>query len=72
MRMIRLIATKITLMSSEAASIYKQEIWKLHGISRKIISNQGPQFASVFMKALCKSIGTEQALLTAYHLQSDG
>jgi hypothetical protein len=37
-----------------------------------IISDRDPLFTSAFTRALCKSIGTEQALSTAYHPQTDG
>lgn len=36
------------------------------------MSDRGPQFASEFTKNLLKGIGSEQALSTAYHPQTDG
>lgn len=71
-KMIRLKATRTDLTSSQLAEIYRDEIWKLHGIPRRIISDRGPQFASEFMKNLLKGIGSERALSTAYHPQTDG
>jgi transposase InsO family protein len=71
-KMIRLIPTNVTLSSSQLAHIYRDEIWKLHGIPKRIISDRGPQFASMFMKGLCKAIGIERNLSTAYHPQTDG
>ncbi len=59
-------------MSTQLAEIYQDEIWKLHGIPQCIVSDQGPQFASEFTKNLLKGIGSEQALSTAYHPQTDG
>jgi len=55
----------------EIAKIYKDEIWKLHGVPRKILSNKGPQFASRFIKELIKALGTKRMLSTAYHLQTN-
>jgi len=53
------------------AKIFRDEIWKLHGISRKILSNRGPQFASKFIEEFIKALGTTRQLSTAYHPQTD-
>jgi hypothetical protein len=71
-KMIHLIPTKTSLSSSKLAEIYKKEVWHLHGIPRRIISDRGPQFTSKFMKELCNALGIEQNLSTAYHPQTDG
>jgi transposase InsO family protein len=71
-KMVRLFPTKTTLSSGELAKLYRDEIWKLHGIPQKIISDRGPQFASKFMGELCKALGIQRALSTAYHPQTDG
>ena len=52
--------------------IYSDNIWKLHGVPRKILSDRGPQFALKFMKEFTKVLGTRRQLLTAYHPQTDG
>jgi len=71
-KMIRLFPTETTLSSGGLAKLYRDEIWKLHGIPKRIISDRGPQFASRFMKELCDAIGTRRNLSTAYHPQTDG
>jgi len=71
-KMIRLMATMISISSSEVARIYWDDIWKMHGIPKKIISDKGPQFASTFMGELCKALGIKRAMSTAYHPQTDG
>jgi len=71
-KMIRLKATTTNVSSEEIAKIYRDEIWKLHGIPRKILSNRGPQFASKFMEELTKALGMKKQLSTAYHPQTDG
>ena len=58
--------------SEEIAKIYKDEIWKLHGVLRKILSDREPQFASRFMKKLMKALGTKRMLSMAYHSQTNG
>ena len=70
--MIRLKATTTNVSSEEIAKIYRDDIWKLHGIPRKILSDRGPQFALKFMEEFTKALGTKRQLLTAYHPQTDG
>jgi len=72
MKMIRLKATTMNVSSEGIANIYRDDIWKLHGIPRKILSDRGPQFASKFMEEFTKALGTKKQLSTAYHLQTDG
>jgi len=70
--MIRLMATTTSISSSEVARIYRDDIWKIHGIPKKIISDRAPQFASTFMGELCKALGIKRAMSMAYHPQTDG
>jgi len=65
-------ATMTSIFSSEVARIYRDNIWKIHGIPKKIISNRGPQFASTFMGELCKALGIKRAMSIAYHPQTNG
>jgi len=63
----------MTNISSEGiAKIYRNNIWKLHGVLRKIFSDQGPQFASKFMKDFTKVLETKRQLLMAYYSQTYG
>ncbi|KAF7785180.1 hypothetical protein Agabi119p4_1345 [Agaricus bisporus var. burnettii] len=71
-KMIHLVPTTTSLTSMDLAEIYKEEIWRHHGIPKRIISDRGPQFASKFMESLCKALGIERNLSTAYHPQTDG
>jgi transposase InsO family protein len=70
--MIHLIPTTTFLSSLGLAEIYKMEIWRIHRIPRRIISDRGPQFALKFMKELCNALGIKRNLSTAYHPQTDG
>jgi len=71
-KMIRLKATMTNVSSEGIAKIYRDDIWKLHGIPKKILSDRGPQFASKFMEEFTKALGTKRQLSTAYHPQTDG
>jgi len=65
--MIRLMAITTSISSSKVARIYQDDIWKIHDIPKKIISNRGSQFALTFMEELCKALGIKRAMSTAYH-----
>ena len=71
-KMIRLMAITTSISSSKVARIYRDDIWKIHGIPKKIISNRGPQFVLTFMGELCKVLGIKRAMSMAYHPQIDG
>ena len=71
-KMIRLMATMTSIFSSKVARIYRDNIWKIHGIPKKIISNRGSQFASTFMGELCKALEIKRAMSIAYYPQTDG
>ena len=72
MKMIRLKATTTNILSEGIAKIYRDNIWKLHGISRKILSDRGPQFTSKFIGEFTKVLETKQQLSMVYHPQTDG
>jgi len=70
-KMIRLKVTTTTLSSEGVAKIYRDKIWKVHGIPKTILSDYGPQFASKFMEDLTRVLGTKRKLSTVYHPQTD-
>lgn len=71
-KMIHLAPTTVELTSEGMARLFRDHVFKLHGLPRKIISDRGPQFASKFMKDFCTLAGIEQNLSTAFHPQTDG
>ena len=72
MKMIRLKAMTTNISSEGITKIYRDDIWKLHRVPRKILSNRGPQFTSKFMEEFTKVLRTKRQLLTVYHPQTDG
>ena len=72
MKMIRLKATMTNISSEEIAKIYRDKIWKLHGVPRMILSDRGPQFTSKFMEEFTKVLETKRKLSMAYYPQTDG
>jgi len=63
-KMIQLKTTTMKISAESIAKIYRDEIWKLHRVPRKILSDRGPQFASRFMEQLTKALGTMRQLST--------
>ncbi|CAO3619736.1 unnamed protein product [Cunninghamella blakesleeana] len=66
------IPCKKTINSEETASLYIQNILRLHGLPKDIVSDRGPQFNSDFWKSFNKSLGTTVSLSSAFHPESDG
>jgi hypothetical protein len=61
-----------TITSQGVANLYRDHIFKEHGLPKKVISDQGSQFVSGFMKGLYQNLGIEANPSTAYHPQTDG
>jgi len=70
-KIIKLKVTTMNISLERTARIYRDKIWKLYGVPKKILSNRGPQFASRFMEELTKALGIKRMLSIAYYLQSD-
>ena len=70
-KMIQLKATITNISLEGIAKIYRDNIWKIHGVPKKILSDRGPQLASKFMEEFTKVLGTKRQLLTAYYSQTD-
>jgi hypothetical protein len=71
-KQIHLFPVTTQLMADGVASIYFEQVFPLHGIPKKIISDRGPQFAARSMRALYKRLGIDAGLTTAYHPQANG
>jgi len=69
--MIRLKVTTTTVLSEKIAKIYRDKIWKLHGVLQKVLSDRRPQFILKFMEKLNKALETKKMLSIVYHPQMD-
>jgi len=54
------------------ARLFRDNVWRLHGLPESIISDRGPQFAAGLMKELNGLLGIKTKLLMAFHPQTDG
>ena len=64
--------TLTTVTAARAANLYLHNIWKLHGLLQKVVSDRGPQFVATFMKELYCPLRIKATTSTAYHPQTDG
>ena len=71
-KQIHLFPVTSQISADGVASIYFEQVFPLHGIPKKIISDRGPQFAARSMRALYKRLGIDAGLTTAYHPQANG
>ncbi|CAJ2641138.1 unnamed protein product [Trifolium pratense] len=58
--------------SKSVAEVFMQNIVKLHGMPKSIVSDRDKVFTSNFWQQLFKLQGTSLAMSSAYHPQSDG
>ncbi|CAL9097860.1 unnamed protein product [Musa textilis] len=62
----------MTYSLDKLADLYVNEIVRLHGIPKEIISDRDSRFLSRFWRRLQESMGTKVKFSTAYHPQTDG
>jgi len=70
--MVHLIPSRINYNARQLAELMFEEIYKLHGLPRNIISDRDVLFTSVFWDHLHKLLGTRLRMSSAYHPQTDG
>ena len=61
-----------TYSAKRYAEIYLDQVVRLHGVPRTIISDRGAQFVARFWEQLQDSLGTKLIRSSAYHPQTDG
>ena len=70
-KMTYFVATTEEISVEELARLFKDNIWKLHGLSESIVLDRGLQFAVEMTKKLNTMLGIKTILLTAFYLQTD-
>ena len=71
-KMSHFVVTTEKMMVEGLARLFRDNVWKLHGLLESVISDRGPQFAVGMMRELNKMLGIETKLSMAYHPETDG
>jgi hypothetical protein len=61
-----------TYTAKKYAEVYLDQIFRLHGVPKTIISDRGAQFIVCFWEQLQSSLGTKLIRSSAYHTQIGG
>jgi len=70
-KMVHFIPTTDKTSVEGLARLFRDHVWKLHGLPESIISDRGAQFAANLMRELNKILGIETRLSMAFHPQTD-
>ena len=60
------------ITATGTADLIHKNVYRQFRLPEQIITDRGPQFSSKVMVELCKKLGINQAMLMAYHPQTDG
>jgi len=71
-KMAHFVPTTEKTMAEGLARLFRDNVWRLHGLPESIISDRGPQFAAGLMRELNEMLGIKTKLSTAFHPQTDG
>ena len=66
------VATTEKTTAEGLARLFRDNVWKLHGLPESVISDRGPQFVAGMTKELNKMLGIETKLSMAYYSETDG
>jgi len=70
--MVHFISTTKKTSAEGLARLFRDNVWKLYGLPKSIISDRGPQFTAGLMQELNEMLGIKSKLSTAFHPQTNG
>jgi len=71
-KMTYFVATTEETSVEELARLFRDNMWRLHGLPESVVSDRGPQFVAELTKELNRMLGIEMRLSTAFYPQMDG
>ncbi len=71
-KMVRLCACSESIQAPELAYLFLDNVFKLHGLPRELVSDRDTRFTSAFWSELCSMFHIERAMSSSYHPQTDG
>jgi len=69
--MVYFVATTERTSVEGLTRLFRDNMWKLHGLLESMVSDRGPQFAAELTKELNRMLAIETKLSTAFHPQTD-
>ena len=70
--MVHAIPSKQTYRATDIAELMFENVYRLHGLPERIVSDRDSLFTSKFWKRLHHLLGTELRMSSAFHPQTDG
>ncbi|SJL12635.1 uncharacterized protein ARMOST_16064 [Armillaria ostoyae] len=70
--MVHLVPSRMNYKAKEVAELIFEEVYKLHGLPKGIVSDRDTLFTSIFWSHLHKLIGTKLKMSSTYHPETDG
>ena len=67
-KMTHFVATTEETSVEELARLFRNNVWKLHGLPESVVSDRGPQFVAELMKELNQILEIKMKLSTVFHL----
>ena len=67
-----LVATIKGTLAEGLARLFRDNVWKLHGLPESMVSDRGLQFTVELTKELNRMLELEMRLLTVFHPQTGG
>ena len=71
-KMVHFILTTERMSVEGLVRLFRNNVWKLHGLPESIISDRGPHFVVGLIKELNRMLGIESKMSTTFHPQIDG
>jgi len=69
--MTHFVATTKEMTAEGLARLFRDNVWRLHGLPESVVSDRGPQFVAELTKELNRILGIKVKLSTAFHPQTD-
>ena len=66
-KMVHFVPCNETITAEETARLFLNTIVQHYGLPHKIISDRDPRFTSKFVQELCRTLGIQQNISSAYH-----
>ena len=60
------------ILAEELTRLFRNNVWKLHRLSKSVVSDRGPQLIADLTKELNQILEIETKLLMGFHPQTNG